>query len=76
MQTRLNSVLTFQRMMMNSQAQNQCGYSSYGRYLYGGFLSVLTFVVGAIILFYVVSQSVVSSESSPSLVVDVLQLTL
>ena len=50
--------LTFQRIMMYSQTQTQSGYSSYGTYLYGAFLSILTFVVGAIILFYVVSQSV------------------
>ena len=41
---------------MTSQTQAQSGYSSYGQYLYGAFLSILTFVVGAIILFYVVSQ--------------------
>ena len=44
--------------MMSTQSQTQCGYSSYGSYLYGGFLSVLTFVVGAIILFYVVSGAI------------------
>merc|ERR1719415_381175 len=40
---------------MSSQAQTQCGYSSYGNYLYGSFLSILTFVLGAIVLFYVLT---------------------
>ena len=44
--------------MMTSQTQTQSGYSSYGQYLYGAFLSILTFVVGAILLFYLVSQFV------------------
>ena len=51
----LTRCLTFQSKMMSSQAQTQCGYSSYGNYLYGAFLSILTFVIGAIMLFYVVS---------------------
>merc|ERR1719461_106438 len=40
---------------MTSQTQAQSGYSSYGNYLYGSFLSILTFVVGAIVLFYVLT---------------------
>merc|ERR1719419_1892964 len=50
-----NRSSTFQIKMMSSQAQAQCGYSSYGNYLYGSFLSILTFVLGAIVLFYVLT---------------------